>query len=577
MKITCLVVISSMLGLAGPMGAQSQQGDQRPGATGGPPAVAGANQAQSQAAALWDSIVAGGPAVPTPTPGKRGQRGGRSGGVVSQFRRAVRSLPADDTTLRPKLCDALKQHADALKQLSHEHPIQSNVEKALVTFQLDEISRLPVEKIPALPSARNFPGAVPAEARRVTRQVEINTSKPGWDNTGIYSNPGSRHWHSTGLYAAPGEVITVQVPEAVAEKGFRVRIGAHTDTLWNLARWERWPEISAEWPIIQTETVAANAFGGLVYIESPLDCRIPTFAAQIKGAVEAPRFVLGETDPAAWRNTIRNLSAPWGELETRKCIITLPAAALKKVEDPVELMKFWDIVMDRYADLAGRPYERHRAERYVPDIQISAGYMHSGYPLMTGTDMSDVFVDKQRIMSNAHNGVWGLFHEMGHNHQNADWTFDGTVEVTENLFSLYAFEKICHSDPLEAHPALAKGAWVRNMNRYFAGGARFEQWKQDPFVGLIMYIQLKNAFGWEPFVKTFRQYQELPSSERPKSDEQKRDQWMVRFSQTIGKNLGPFFQAWGIPTSEQARDSIQSLPQWLPENFPPKAEAKEGG
>lgn len=52
---------------------------------------------------------------------------------------------------------------------------------------------------------------------------------------------------------------------------------------------------------------------------------------------------------------------------------------------------------------------------------------------------------------------------MGHNHQNADWTFDGTVEVTENLFSLYAFEKICHSDPLEAHPALAKGAWVRNM------------------------------------------------------------------------------------------------------------------
>ena len=52
---------------------------------------------------------------------------------------------------------------------------------------------------------------------------------------------------------------------------------------------------------------------------------------------------------------------------------------------------------------------------------------------------------------------------------------------------------------------------------------------------------------------------------------------MVRFSQTIGKNLGPFFQAWGVPTSQAARDSIQSLPQWLPENFPPKAEPKAGG
>ena len=314
-----------------------------------------------------------------------------------------------------------------------------------------------------------------------------------------------------------------------------------------------------------------------MYIEVPLDCRIPTFTVRIKGAVEAPRFVLGETDPAKWRKKIRNLPAPWGELETKKCIITLPAASLKKVEDPVDLMKFWDAMMDRFADLAGRPYDRHRAERYVPDVQISAGYMHSGYPLMTGMDMCDVFVDKQQIISNAHAGVWGLFHEMGHNHQITDWTFDGTVEVTENLFSLYAFEKLCNSDPLEAHPALAKGEWIRNMNRYFANGARFTQWKQDPFVGLIMYIQMKNAFGWEAFVKTFREYQQLSDRERPESDEEKRDQWMVRFSKTVGKNLGPFFQAWAIPTSQKARDSIQNLPAWMPESFPPKPASPQAG
>jgi hypothetical protein len=212
----------------------------------------------------------------------------------------------------------------------------------------------------------------------------------------------------------------------------------------------------------------------------------------------------------------------------------------------------------------------------VPDVQISAGYMHSGYPLMTGLDMCDVFVDKQQIISNAHGGVWGLFHEMGHNHQNADWTFDGTVEVTENLFSMYAFEKLCNSDPLEAHPALAKGEWMRNMNRYFANGARFEQWKQDPFVGLIMYIQLKNAFGWEPFVKTFKEYM-APDAQRPRSDNDKRDQWMVRFSKTVGRNLGPFFQAWRIPTSQKAGDSIQNLPVWMPENFPPKPASPQAG
>lgn len=568
MKIKCLPAALAIFSLAVAPGAFSQ-------ATNPPPAAQPASAVTNQATALWDSILAGGTAEPAPAPGTRGRRGGRGGGVIGQFRRALRDLPDDDATLRPKLREALKQHEDALNQISKEHPLQSNVEKALLAFQLDEISRLPVEKTPALPAAKTFPGVVSTDSPRVTKSVEINPNKPGWDNTGIYSQPDKPHWHSTGLYAAPGEVITVSVPEGVANQSLRVRIGSHTDTLWQLQKWERYPEISASWPITSAKTVAASAFGGLVYIESPVACRIPAFQAKIEGAVESPRFILGKTTPPEWQASLKNHPAPWGEIESSKCVITLTTKSLAKLEDPTDLMQFWDIVMDRFADLAGRPYERHRAERYVPDVQISAGYMHSGYPLMTGTDMDAVFVDKQRIISNAHGGVWGLFHEMGHNHQNADWTFDGTVEVTENLFSLYAFEKICHSNPLEAHPALAKGAWIRNMNRYIAAGAQFEKWKQDPFVGLIMYIQLKNTFGWEPFVKTFTQYQEVPASERPKNDDQKRDQWMVRFSKTIGKNLGPFFQAWGVPTSDAARESIKDLPQWMPDNFPPKPEAKE--
>lgn len=33
---------------------------------------------------------------------------------------------------------------------------------------------------------------------------------------------------------------------------------------------------------------------------------------------------------------------------------------------------------------------------------------------------------------------------------------------------------------------------------------------------------------------------------------------------------GPFFQAWGVPTSARARQSVAKLPPWMPENFPPK-------
>ena len=93
---------------------------------------------------------------------------------------------------------------------------------------------------------------------------------------------------------------------------------------------------------------------------------------------------------------------------------------------------------------------------------------------------------------------------------------------------------------------------------------------EQPFLALLMYIQLKEAFGWDAFKEVFAEYRRLPKAQRPKTDADKRDQWMVRFSRAVGKNLGPFFQAWAVPTSAQARASIANLPTWLPEGFPPK-------
>ncbi len=61
-----------------------------------------------------------------------------------------------------------------------------------------------------------------------------------------------------------------------------------------------------------------------------------------------------------------------------------------------------------------------------------------------------------------------------------------------------------------------------------------------------------------------------PKDELPKNDDEKRDQWMVRLSKTAGKNLGPFFQAWGVPVSQAAPDEIKKLPAWMPPHFPPK-------
>jgi hypothetical protein len=231
-------------------------------------------------------------------------------------------------------------------------------------------------------------------------------------------------------------------------------------------------------------------------------------------------------------------------------------------------MAFWDQVLDACAELAGLPTRRERPERFVTDVQISAGYMHSGYPLMTLLDMPEVMVDKARIAANGHGGVWGLFHELGHNHQSGDWTFDGTGEVTVNLFTMYVFDKVCGLPPTKAHGAIADAERARNLKAYCAA-PEFEKWKRDPFLGLILYIQVQEAFGWEAFKKVFAEYRALARGERPRTDEAKRDQWLVRLSRTVGRNLGPFFEAWAVPTSAGARASVADLPTWMPEGFPP--------
>ncbi len=469
---------------------------------------------------------------------------------------AALAVPDNDRLLRPRLRALQQQHQGELAAIATK-PIKATdpLARLLFTLQLQESLNLPAEQVTASPAAAAFPGEVPADAPRVTRTVTVNTS--------------ISEWHSTGLYAAPGDHLIVEVPVELAGKGLQLRIGAHTDALWSLPEWDRAPEITRVFPLRTTSTLAANAFGGPVYIVVPERARLGTIQVTIQGGVEAPLFVRGQTSHEAWLK-IRTAPGPWAELQGNNVILTVPSRVVRTLDNPDDLLALWDRAMDDVADLAAIPRHRARQERYVTDRQISAGYMHSGYPIMMGLDVAEAAVNTKTMMSNGHLGVWGFFHEVGHNHQVSDWTFNGTGEVTNNMFAVYVFEKefgITQSQ----HPALVPAKMQDRLRKYIAGGADFEKWKNDPFLALTMYIELQQAFGWDAYKKVFAEYRTLPSSERPKTELQQHDQWMVRFSHAVGKNLGPFFQAWGVPTSDAARQSIADLPAWMPADFPTKS------
>ncbi len=473
--------------------------------------------------------------------------------------KTVHSLPATEKSFLPRVEAVVEAHqAEAVpspkKPVTNKQPFA----RLAIAFRLNRYAKLPPEKIPADPSAKFFPGAVPADAERVTETLTVDCSVPGW--------------HSTGLYAPPGEVITVRADQTALRNGLHIRIGCHRDSIWHHSSWRRVPIITMEKPLQGEVSRYASPFGGLIYVVVPRG-KEGTAKVTISGAVRAPYFVLGKTTLWQWRKVVRNYPAPWAEFECDRVILTVRAEDARKVDDPELVMNFWRKVLDADAYLAGRPAERKRPERYVADTQISAGYMHSGYPIMTHLDASYRMVDWNTLHGPARKCAWGLYHEMGHNHQSGDWTFGGTGEVTVNLFSMYVCETVVGLPLEQGHPAITAESQRKKIENYFKEKPSYQRWTRDPFLALILYIQLRKAFGWEVFHRVFAEYRKLPKDQKPKTNQDKIDQFMIRMSRATGHNLAKFFETWGLPLTDKAKQAVADLPEWMPEGFPPATAA----
>ena len=188
--------------------------------------------------------------------------------------------------------------------------------------------------------------------------------------------------------------------------------------------------------------------------------------------------------------------------------------------------------------------------------------MHSGYPIVTHLDVAqpenEHFLLNKRVLLDK--GSWGIYHEMGHNMQRPAWTFQGTVEVTCNVFTLYAMETIS-KQPIWIHEWLKRH--LQNVKKYVNSAKSFEIWQSDPGLGLFIYAQIAHHFGWDVYKKVFREY-EQPDCQDIRDNQQKIDTWFVKMSTACGYNLAPLFDFWKIPITDESINTCQHLQAYLP-------------
>jgi hypothetical protein len=454
----------------------------------------------------------------------------------------LRCVPADEPTriaplrkrLESKLTRFLGATADEVPQTTLE-------DRLLVRFATERFEVSPPAEVRSAPTHALFPGRVDAAAPRLNVDVAIHASTSGW--------------HALGLYAPPGEVVRVTLAADVPLDGLSLRIGCHTDENWHHARWDRWPRIAMARPFEAPTLEVASPHGGLLYLDVDRSRAGATIDVHVEGAIAAPRFVRGITTREQWAALANQPMAPWGELEGEHVVLALPWSTLKDVADPEAVTRFWDEVWTAHVELLGEPISPLK-ERLVPDAQISAGYMHSGYPIMTFMDVVPLVVDLAKLKAE---GSWGHFHELGHNAQRDEWTWDATVEVTCNLFTLHAMEKVC-GIPVAKHPNVVETMPRATALKAKGGDAR--AWSDDPFLALMTYVELQQRFGWEPFTRVFQEYERQGRRGRPRSDQEKIDQFVERFSRAVGVDVSPLWIAYGLSVDPAVVKRLADLPQW---------------
>lgn len=301
---------------------------------------------------------------------------------------------------------------------------------------------------------------------------------------------------------------------------------------------------------------------GMVYVvnNSETEQRV-----HVAGGAPVPVFVLGETttdDLKAQLAARRN--APFVTVVSDRVFGDFRVGMITQNVERVEAVATaWDDVVaetDRVYGLIGgagglagvAQKARHRI--YITNPDTGAGYASAttsrlSFQVDTGAG-ADLF-RKER------NDQWGLWHEIGHTYQTPQYKWAGMTEVTVNISAAAIQDAKGWGSRLDT-PGI-RSAFAKF--RATPIGARDFDGLDDLFLRLLMFDQLRRAFGEDFYPRLNQEYRVLTALGRQvRSDAAAQKQEFIRLASAVaGRNLTPFFREWGIAPDAETTSAITSL------------------
>ncbi|WP_372723618.1 M60 family metallopeptidase, partial [Novipirellula sp.] len=408
---------------------------------------------------------------------------------------------------------------------------------------------------------------------KTTYKVRINASQPtAWGSPVAGHDNLARR--PTGCYLAPGSIVLVAVPQAMVNKGYNIRVGAHSWDLQKKPIIKRLDRVSLVYPITKTLTGIANPLGGGIYIEVPYQANLGIQEIQVRGAVRAPFYSARsfETTPLAkWRSEEQRQPAPWADFESDKFMMQVPSAWVRQLNDPETLMQDWDKAMDGVSELFGYPLVRSKTVLYLQaDVAMRGSANFPGYPQSNyASNPYQLELNKSRhawMVKGPQYADWTVFHEVGHSQQISK--FRGETEAVVNLphaaimnnkFGMPLDKAFGESVGGKTQMSLDEAAITWMVTENFRQGKPMNHSNKPgdemkyQHRGYGKYVEIAYLFGWDALGRFWRAENERwkPGDRVPQNSDPT-DARILRLSKAAGVDLTPLIHFWGIQPQNPA-------------------------
>ena len=351
-------------------------------------------------------------------------------------------------------------------------------------------------------------------------------------------------YEPTGIYVKPDEEVVIQVEGTQQIKAY---IGTYS--------YEK--EEPKQFNLHPGENKISSSNGGLLYFYNYHNTG-EVVAKVKKGGTPNPLFILGKHTTKDWKRMLAENPDPYAiEMKGENSLLTMhpeTVAEHLKQEDPAALLKKHDEIINIEHKISGLSkdgagvanqgkHSIHFVEDWYTDDYMYATYYRTAY--------SKGNLESVLNLEELTNDGWGPWHEVGHQHQQDTWLWDGLGEVTVNIYSLAVQTTFGHKTRLEQE------------GRYEAAfaylGKPDAQEKMNEFEKLVMFWQLHLAYGDQFYPNLHQMYRLLHDTELPKSDEEKKQMFIYMTSKVAGQNLIPFFDKWGLSANDATREKIEKL------------------